>query len=340
MTSMNAASSDAAAPNGNRGNARPKVFVTRRLPTVGLALIEKHCDAIVWPDRHPPTREQLLSAARGCDGLVTLLSDRIDAGVFDAAGPQLKVVSNYAVGVNNIDLPEAIRRGIAVGNTPGVLTDATADMAVTLLLAAARHLKPSTDEVRDGRWVTWEPTGWLGCDMAGKTLGIIGMGRIGAAVAMRMAGGWNMNVLYTSRSDKTLPGVPFSSRVELETLLSKSDFISIHADLNDQSRGMIGRRELSLMKPTAVLVNTARGAVIDQDALAEALSSGKIFAAGLDVTEPEPLDASHPLVSLPNCVIAPHIASATFGTRDAMAEICAENLIAGVSGQPLRAAVC
>lgn len=321
-------------------SARPRVFVTRRLPDVGLKMIASRCEAEVWQDRLPPTREQLLHAVRGCSGLVTLLSDRIDGEVFDTAGPQLRVVSNYAVGVNNIDLPEAIRRGIAVGNTPGVLTDATADMAVTLMLAAARHLKPASDEVCSGNWKTWEPTGWLGCDIAGKTLGIIGMGRIGTTVAMRMAGGWNMNVLYTSRSEKSLPGVPFSTRVELDPLLAASDFISIHTDLNDQSRGMIGRRELALMKPDAVLVNTSRGAVIDQEALAEALASRQIFAAGLDVTDPEPLDANHPLVALPNCIIAPHIASATFGTRNAMAEICAENLIAGLFGEPLPAAVC
>jgi glyoxylate reductase len=319
---------------------RPRVFVTRRLPAVGLEMIALHFDAEIWPDRLPPSREALLQAVRGCSGLVTLLSDRIDAELFDAAGPDLRVVSNFAVGVNNIDLPEAIRRGIAVGNTPGVLTDATADMAVTLLLAAARHLKPASDEVRDGNWKTWEPTGWLGCDIAGKTLGIIGMGRIGAAVAARMAGGWNMNVLYTSRTEKQLPGVSFNTRVELDQLLAASDFVSIHTDLNEQSRGMIGRHELALMKPTAVLVNTSRGAVIDQKALAEALYSRQIFAAGLDVTEPEPLDATDPLVSLPNCIIAPHIASATFGTRDAMARICAENLIAGVLGKPLPATVC
>jgi len=325
--------------NANIDDRRPKVFITRRLPAVGLKMIQAGCDAVVWPDRLPPSRTELLKAVAGCVGIVTLLSDRIDAELFDAAGQNLRVVSNFAVGVNNIDLVEAKRRGIAVGNTPGVLTDATADMAITLMLAAARHLKPSSDEVTSGQWKTWEPTGWLGCDIAGKTLGIIGMGRIGATMATRMAAGWNMVVLYTSRSEKSFPGIASSKRVELDELLAQSDFVSIHTDLNEQSRGMIGKRELSLMKPTAVLVNTARGAVIDQEALADALANRRIFAAGLDVTEPEPLDSSHPLVSLPNCIIAPHIASATFATRDAMAEICAKNLLAGVLGKPLFAKV-
>ncbi len=298
------------------------------------------CDATVWPDRLPPPREELLKAVAGCGGLVTLLSDRIDAEVFDAAGPNLRVVSNYAVGVNNVDLAEASRRGIAVGNTPDVLTDATADIAIALLLAAARHLQPAAGEVREGRWKTWEPTGWLGCDLVGRTVGIVGMGRIGAAVARRLAGGWGMNVLYTARSDKHVVGICHCKRVELDILLAQSDFVSLHMDLNPQTRCMIGQRELTLMKPTAVLVNTARGGVIDQDALADALIRKQIFAAGLDVTDPEPLDHKHPLVSLDNCIILPHIASATADARNAMAEICADNLIAGLQGRPLRAAVC
>lgn len=320
--------------------ARPLVFVTRQLPPIGMNRILETCEATVWPDRLPPPREELLKAVAGCDGLVTLLSDRIDAQVFDAAGSNLRVVSNYAVGVNNVDLAEASRRGIAVGNTPDVLTDATADIAIALLLAAARHLKPAADEVREGRWKTWEPTGWLGCDLVGRTVGIVGMGRIGAAVARRLAGGWGMNVLYMARSDKHVVGISHCKRVELDVLLAQSDFVSLHMDLNQQTRGMIGRRELTLMKPTAVLVNTARGGVIDQDALADALIRKQIFAAGLDVTDPEPLDHKHPLVSLNNCIILPHIASATADARNAMAEICADNLIAGLQGRPLRAAVC
>lgn len=316
--------------------SRPRVFVSRKLPAAGLMRLQQATEASVWPDRLPPSRAELLAAVAGCAGIVSLLSDTIDAEVFDAAGPQLKVVSNFAVGVNNIDLAEARRRGIAIGNTPDVLTDATADIAVALLLAAARHLQPAADEVRAGKWRTWEPTGWLGQDLTGRTLGIVGMGRIGAAVARRLVGGWGMRVLYTARSDKQLDGLSDARRVTLEQLLQASDFVSLHTALTEETRGMISHEQLALMKPTAVLVNTARGAVIDQDALVQALQRGRPWAAGLDVTEPEPLPPEHPLVSLPNCIILPHIGSATVATRDAMAEICVDNLLAGLAGRPLR----
>jgi len=316
--------------------SRPRVFVSRKLPAAGLTRLQQVTDASVWPDRMPPSRAELLAAVAGCAGIASLLSDTIDGEVFDAAGPQLKVVSNFAVGVNNIDLAEARRRGIAVGNTPDVLTDATADIAVALLLAAARHLQPAADEVRAGRWRTWEPTGWLGQDLTGRTVGIVGMGRIGAAVARRLAGGWGMRVLYTARSDKQLDGLPDARRVTLEQLLQESDFVSLHTALTEETRGMIAHEQLALMKPTAVLVNTARGAVIDQDALVQALQRGRPWAAGLDVTEPEPLPPEHPLVGLPNCIILPHIGSATVATRDAMAEICVDNLLEGLAGRPLR----
>jgi glyoxylate reductase len=317
----------------------PRVFVSRQLPDVGLRRLQATTDCHVWPDRLPPPRKDLLASVRGCSGIVSLLSDSIDAEVFDAAGPGLKVVSNFAVGVNNIDLAEAKRRGIAVGNTPDVLTDATADIAVALLLAAARHVQPSADSVRQGGWKTWEPTGWLGCDLVGKTLGIVGMGRIGAAVAKRMAGGWDMQVVYTSRTQKHLPDLPTARRVSLDELLQTSDFVSLHTDLSAETRGLINRQRLALMKPTAVLVNTSRGGVIDQDALVEALTAGRPMAAGLDVTDPEPLPPDHPLVGLTNCIILPHIGSATIASRDAMANICVDNLLAGLAGNPLRCPV-
>jgi len=320
-------------------STRPQVFITRQIPRDSLKHLRTQCDCTVWADRLPPTREQLLQGVRGCHGILSLLSDRIDSEVFDAAGPQLKVVSNFAVGVNNIDLAEARRRGVAVGNTPDVLTDATADIAVALLLAAARHLKPASDQVRCGEWLTWEPTGWLGRDLAGRTIGIVGLGRIGFAVAQRLVGGWGMNVIYSSRSEKDTSKLGGARRVPLDELLRQSDFVSIHTDLTEQTRGMIGAPQLALMKPTAVLVNTSRGAVIDQEALADALTRGRPMAAGLDVTDPEPLPATHPLVELPNCLILPHIGSATVAARDAMAEICADNLMAGLAGLPLRAAV-
>lgn len=318
---------------------RPRIFVSRRIPAAGLERIEQATDCTVWSGRMPPPREELLPAVEGCDGIVSLLSDTIDAEVFDAAGPQLKVVSNFAVGVNNIDLAEAARRGIAVGNTPDVLTDATADIAVALMLAAARHLQPAFDAVRDGDWRTWEPTGWLGQDFIGRTLGIIGMGRIGSAVARRMAGGWGMRVLYTARSDKKVDGLPDARRVSLSDLLRESDFVSLHTDLTAQTRGMIDAEHLAMMKPTAVLVNTSRGGVIDQDALVQALTEGRPAAAGLDVTDPEPLPPDHPLVGLSNCIILPHIGSATVDARNGMAEICADNLLAGIAGKPLRCPV-
>ncbi|QDV69889.1 Glyoxylate/hydroxypyruvate reductase B [Rosistilla carotiformis] len=313
-----------------------KVFITRQIPAAGLDRISSVCDCDVWPERMPPSRDQLQQRAAGCDGVLTLLSDRIDAEFFDAVGPQLKVVSNFAVGYNNIDVAEATRRGIAVGNTPGVLTEATADIAVGLLLAAARRMREGIDNVTNQEWATWEPMGFIGQDLVGKTIGIVGMGRIGAAVARRLHFGWGMSVLYTSRSDKPeIDDQMNARRVELSTLLTESDFVSVHTDLNPQTEKMFGDAAFAQMKPTSVLVNTARGGIIDQEALHQALQSGTIFAAGLDVTEPEPLAADSPLRGLSNCVILPHVGSGTVASRDAMATIAADNLLAGLQGNPL-----
>ena len=317
----------------------PRVFVARRSPDAGLQRIRAACAAEVWPEQLPPSPEVLRAKLRDCVGLVALLTDRVDAPLLEAA-PQLKVVSNFAVGVNNIDLAACAARGIRVGNTPGVLTDATADIAVTLLLAAARRLGESSADAKAGRWLTWEPRGWLGADLVGRTLGIVGMGRIGHAVAKRLHHGWGMKVLYTSRTPKPDADAEFgAARVSFEELLAASDFVSLHADLNDGTRGLFGAAAFARMKPTAVFVNTARGPHVDQAALATALRNGTIFAAGLDVTDPEPLPASHELYALPNCVIVPHIASATVATRDAMATMCAANLLAGVRGERLPHAV-
>jgi glyoxylate reductase len=314
---------------------RPKVFVARRIPEAGLAPILAACDVEVWPERLPPPAEVLREKVRDCEGLVTLLTDKVDDALL-AAAPKLKVVSNFAVGVNNIDLPVATARKIPVGNTPGVLTEATADIAVTLLLAAARRLGESSTDAKEGRWITWEPLGWLGCDLVNRTVGIVGMGRIGFATAKRLHHGWGMKVLYTARTAKPDADRELKAkRVELDELLAQSDFVSVHADLNPTTKGMFGAEQFRKMKRTAVFVNTARGPHVDQSALAEALRAGTIFAAGLDVTDPEPLPPNHELYQLPNCVIAPHIASATTDTRNAMARLCAENLLAGVSGQRL-----
>src|SRR5208282_2888046 len=322
-------------PRGSVMAAKPKVFITRAIPDVGLKRIKEACDAEVWTDVLPPPHAVLRQRVAQCDGLVSLLTDRIDAALLDAA-PRLKVISNYAVGFNNIDVAIATARGIAVGNTPGVLTDATADLAFCLLIAAARLLVRGHLYTRAGKWKTWEPLGHLGQDLVGRTIGIIGMGRIGFAMARRCRGGWDMRVLYhdVHRNDQAEKDLG-ARLVDFDTLLRESDFLSLHTDLNEKTRGMIGAEQFKKMKPTAVLVNTARGPLVDQKALCEAVGAGRIFAAGLDVTDPEPPTVDDPLLKLPNVVVAPHIASATVGTRDAMAEICANNLLAGLRGEQL-----
>jgi glyoxylate reductase len=316
---------------------KPTVFVTRRIPDAGLDRIRQHCGAEVWPEQLPPPYELLRQKVAACDGLVSLLTDKIDAALLDAA-PRLKVVSNFAVGFNNVDVAAATARGIAVGNTPGVLTDATADLAFCLLIAAARRVVEGHDYGRAGRWKTWEPLGHLGQDLHGRTLGVVGMGRIGFALARRCHRGWDMRVLYHDKYCNELAERQLgATQVDLDTLLAESDFVSVHTDLNDQTRGLFNFTRFRQMKRTAVFVNTARGPIVVEKDLVEALKTGVIFAAGLDVTDPEPPAADGPLFALPNLVVAPHIASATVGTRDAMAEICANNLLAGLAGQKLPA---
>lgn len=321
-------------------SAKPRIFVSRKIPQVGLDLLSSRFEVEVWPEMRPPSRAILLEKVRGASGLLSLLSDRVDAELLDAAGEQLKVVSNFAVGYNNIDVAEATRRNVRVGNTPDVLTDATADMAMCLLLAAARHLKPALDSVRDGGWFTWEPLGFLGTELSGKTVGIIGAGRIGQTMARRCAGGWEMKVLYSSRSPKPEFEKELGARrVELDALLSESDFISLHCDLNPATQHLINRDTLSRVKQGAILINTSRGGVVDQEALQWALLEGPLAAAGLDVTDPEPLDPNHPLVALQNCVIAPHVGSATHSARNAMSRIAAENIVAAITGTAMPAEV-
>jgi glyoxylate reductase len=317
--------------------AKPKVFVTRRIPAAGLDRIREHCDAEIWADPLPPPHALLRQKAAECEGLVSLLTDRIDADLLDAS-PRLKVVSNFAVGFNNVDVAAATARGVAVGNTPGVLTDATADMAFCLLIAAARRLVDSVDYARAGNWKTWEPIGHLGQDLVGRTLGIVGMGRIGYALAKRCRAGWDMQVLYfdVARNDKAETELG-ARRVDLDVLLRESDFVSVHTDLNETTRGLFNAERFQKMKPTAVFINTARGPIVVEKDLIEALRRGTIFAAGLDVTDPEPPAPDSPLLKQPNLIVAPHIASATVGTRNAMAEICASNLLAGLRGERLPA---
>jgi glyoxylate reductase len=315
---------------------RPRVFVARRIPEDGLAPIVAACDADIWPDELPPPRDELLRRVAGCDGILTLLTDRVDDELLDAAGAGLKVVANYAVGFDNIDVPACARRGVAVGNTPGVLTETTADLAWALLMAAARRLPEGDRYVRAGQWKTWGPLLLLGPDVHGATIGIVGFGRIGQAVARR-ARGFGMEILYHDVSqlpdDVTAPlGATF---VTLDELLARSDFVSLHVNLTAETRHLINATTLASMKPTAVLVNTSRGPVVDQRALADALRGGVIWAAGLDVTDPEPIPMDDPLVGLDNCLIVPHIASATRATRGKMAAMAAANLLAGVRGDPL-----
>jgi glyoxylate reductase len=317
--------------------ARARVFVTRRIPAASLDLILSQTDAEVWPGDLPPSYDILQQKAAGCDGLVSLLTDRIDAALLDSA-PRLKVVSNYAVGFNNIDIPAASQRGVCVGNTPGVLTDATADMAFCLLIGAARRLVDGHEYGRAGKWKTWEPLGHIGQDLAGRTLGVVGMGRIGYALARRCRLGWDMQVLYHDVHPSVRAEADLGARrVELDTLLGESDFVSVHTDLNADTRGLFNRATFAKMKRTAVFVNTARGPIVVEADLIDALKSGTIFAAGLDVTDPEPPPEDSPLFGVPNLIVAPHIASATTGTRNAMADICARNLLAGLRGEALPA---
>ena len=314
----------------------PKVFVSRVIPEEGLGPIRAATDATVWPDDLPPPRADLLREIEGCDGVLTLLTDKVDDEFLDRAGPQLKVVSNFAVGFDNIDVAACTSRGIPVGNTPGVLTETTADLAWTLLMAAARRVVEGDRYVRDGQWKTWGPMLLMGPDVHGATLGIVGFGRIGQAVARR-AKGFGMRILYHD-PHRVSPAVEAEYGAEyrtLEGILPESDFLTLHVDLRPQTRGLINAERLGWMKPTAILVNTSRGPVVDSMALAEALKSGGIAAAALDVTDPEPIPVDHPLVGLDNCLIVPHIASASRATRGKMAQMAAANLLAGVRGQRL-----
>jgi glyoxylate reductase len=293
-----------------------RCFVTRELPGTALDRLRAAHEVEVWPGELPPSRTELIEHAREAEGLLCLLTDAIDAEVIDAC-PRLRAISNYAVGSDNIDSDAAARRGIEVGVTPDVLTETTADLAFALLLAAARRLPEGERDVRAGRWRTWEPRGWLGHDVHEATLCIVGMGRIGSAVARR-AEAFSMSVVAVGRGDP------------LHDALAEADFVSIHCPLTDETRGLIGADEFAAMKPAAVLVNTARGPIVQTDALLQALTDGAIAAAALDVTDPEPLPADHPLLSAPNLLVVPHIGSATHKTRERMAELAVDNLLAAL----------
>ena len=300
-----------------------RCFVTRRIPGPALdRLIDAH-DVDVWPHRLPPTPDELREHVSNVEGLLSLLTDTVDEALLEAA-PDLRAISNYAVGTDNVDLDAATARSIPVGNTPDVLTDATADLAFALMLAFARRLPEGERDVRDGQWVTFEPDRNLGAEVTGATLGIVGFGRIGQAVARR-AEGFGMEVLHSTSSG----GVP------LEELLERSDFVSLHCPLTPDTRHLIDWEALDRMKPTALLINTARGPIVDTAALQRALQERAIGGAALDVTDPEPLPADHPLLGAPNLLVVPHIGSATVRTRHKMTEIAVDNLLAALAGEPM-----
>ena len=297
-----------------------RCFVTRRIPGPALdRLIDAH-DVHVWPHRLPPTADELRQNVADAEGLLSLLTDTVDEALLDAA-PQLRAISNYAVGTDNVDLEAATRRGIPVGNTPDVLTDATADLAFALLLALARRLPEGERDVREGQWVTFEPDRNLGAEVSGATLGIVGFGRIGRAVARR-AEGFGMDILHTGDTP-------------LEELLERADFVSLHCPLTPETRHLIDRDALERMQPTALLVNTARGPIVDPAALERALYEQAIAGAALDVTDPEPLPADHPLLQAPNLLVVPHVGSATVRTRHKMTELAVDNLVAVLAGDPM-----
>jgi glyoxylate reductase len=305
----------------------PLVLITHQLPQEWISSLVGKCNIITGPevahDLSPELREKLPEA----DGLFTLLTIPVTKELLNHA-KRLKVVSNMAVGVDNIDLTECTKRGIAVGNTPGVLTEGTADLTMALLLAIARRIREASQDAIEGRWKTWSPTGWLGADLDGAKLGIIGMGKIGRAVAKR-AKAFGMEVIYTDRERWS---ETWAIRVPLDDLLIQSDFISLHTPLTEETYHLINTDTINKMKPSAILINAARGPILDTQALVQALINGRIAAAALDVTDPEPLPPDHPLYSLTNCLIVPHIGSATKNTRRKMAELACNNLIAGLQG--------
>ena len=315
---------------------RPSLIITRQIPIQGLELLKSHGDVAVWEHDSVVHRDWLLEHIRRADGVLCLLTDHIDQVILDAA-PGLKVVSTMAVGFDNVDVKECTRRGIPVGHTPGVLTETTADFAFALLMAAARRIVEGAQYVQRGEWKTWSPTLLLGQDLYGATIGIVGFGRIGQAVARR-AKGFGMRILACRSTCQHVLQGERKGNVELtdlHTVLAESDFVSLHVPLTKETFHMISKSEITNMKNSAILVNTARGAVVDPQALYEGLVDGEIAYAALDVTEPEPIPMDHPLLALQNCLIVPHIASASTATRTKMAVMAAQNVLAGLTGQPL-----
>ncbi|XP_044877196.1 glyoxylate reductase/hydroxypyruvate reductase [Mauremys mutica] len=315
-----------------------QVFVTRRIPREGLAALSQAgvCSIQQWDSDEPIPRSELLAGVAGKHGLLCLLSDRIDKEVLDAAGSNLKVISTLSVGVDHLALEEIKKRGIRVGYTPDILTDATAELSVALLLATCRRLPEAVEEVKNGGWTTWKPLWMCGYGLSGSTVGIIGLGRIGQAVARRLKPFGVKKFLYTGSHPKPESAVEFQADfVPLAKLAEESDFVVVTCSLTPDTKGMCNKDFFSQMKKTSVFINTSRGAVVNQEDLYQALVSGQIVAAGLDVTTPEPLPTDNPFLSLKNCVILPHIGSATYATRSAMSVLSANNLLAGLKGESM-----
>jgi glyoxylate reductase len=311
--------------------AGPVVFVTRRIPEAGVRLLRESCDVRQWDSDDVIPRAELLRRVADAEGLLCLLTERIDAELLDGA-PKLKIAANMAVGFDNLDVAELTRRGVVGTNTPGVLTETTADFTWSLLMAAARRIPEGSRYVRDDKWKTWGPLLLLGQDVHHATIGIVGLGRIGQEVAKR-AKGFDMRILYyDAYRREDLEQAHGYGYVEMDELLRESDFVTLHVDLNPSTRQMINAAALASMKPTAILINAARGPIVDSMALHDALKNGTIAAAALDVTDPEPMSADHPLVGLDNCLIVPHIASASVRTRDEMSELAARNILAVLQG--------
>lgn len=308
----------------------PKVYITRRIPAIGPKKLRAQSgwDVGQWDSDDVIPRDRLLREAKGCDAILSLLTERIDGELLDAAGPQLQIVANLAVGFDNFVVPEMTQRGVIGTNTPDVLTDTTADLAFALLMATARMLPQSKQYVHDGKWTTWGPLLFLGQDVHHATLGLVGLGRIGAAMARR-ASGFDMKVIYYDayRRQDLESQYGYEFRDSVEAVLHEADFVSLHTPLTEETRHLMNAERLAMMKKTAILINSSRGPVVDPKALYDALKNGTIWAAGLDVTEPEPLPVTDPLLTLDNCLVVPHIASASINTRDAMSELAADNII-------------
>ncbi len=319
----------------NSCNDKPRVFITRLMDQEALDMIAREAEMAVWREEYPPSPEVLRENVGDVEGVLTNIMDRVDSALFDSA-PHLKVVSHLAVGTDAVDMAEATRRGIPVGYTPGVLSGATADLAFAIMMAAARRVVETERWVRAGSWkLTYHPKHWLGADINGATIGIIGMGKIGLEMAKR-ARGFDMRVLYYSRTRKQAEedryGIEYA---DMDVLLRHSDFVSLHLPLTPETHHFIGESELAEMKPTAILVNASRGPVVDPKALYKALKEGRIAAAALDVTEPEPIPPDDPMLTLDNVVVTPHIGSASLGARKSVCLLAARNLLAGVRGERL-----